>query len=382
MSFAKRICRSCMATTEQIQVDFTEDKYERRTMQKHKDQLEELKHDPSKSVEYGASVLDEIPHVSVAENIPHDVMHDLLEGVVPYEMRLLLTFLVNAKHITIPTLNDRLKRFDFGYTESSDRPSPIDENIVKKVRQSATKMWILATFLPLLIGDLIPDDCEHYALFHLLLKICTVAMAWETSPGAVSYLRVLIEEHLKTLYPNNTIIPKMHYMLHYPSQILKYGPLVHSWTMRHEAKLHTIKRAARHGNFKNISYTIAKRSQHAFCYHLKCGNPFLIRSTEISTTCVETYIESETEQLQSFIVESCLNIKSVRHLTWMKYGCFHLKKNAFVYLGNGDLYPKFGKVSDVLGFVGHDDSLRYAVCLEKCETLYFDSHFNRYVIEP
>ena len=31
---------------------------------------------------------------SVAENLPHDIMHDLFEGVVPYEMKLLLTHLI------------------------------------------------------------------------------------------------------------------------------------------------------------------------------------------------------------------------------------------------------------------------------------------------
>lgn len=92
-------------------------------------------------------------------------------------------------------------------------------------------------------------------------------MSWEIAPGTIGYLRVLIEEHhtqFKTLYPEHSIIPKMHYMLHYPSQILRYGPLVYSWTMRHEAKLQVTKRAARHGNFKNICYTIAKCSQHLF----------------------------------------------------------------------------------------------------------------------
>ena len=61
-------------------------------------------------------------------NIPHDIMHDVLEGVIPYEMKLLLEYLVDKKYIATDTLNHRLKSFDFGYTETSDKPSDLDEN--------------------------------------------------------------------------------------------------------------------------------------------------------------------------------------------------------------------------------------------------------------
>ncbi len=390
MSFARRICRSCMATTEQIQEDFKESDYELRTPVKHSAQLKEMETDSTKSVEYGincASALDQIPHFSVVKSLPHDIMHDLLEGIVPYEMKLLLTYLSVSKLVSIATLNDRLSRFDFGYTETSDIPSPIDIKIVKndkKIRQSASKMLLLATFLPLLIGDLIPEDCEQFSLFLIVLRICTIAMSWENNPATVSYLGILIEEHhvkFKNLYPSARFIPKMHYMVHYPSQILRYGPLVYSWTMRHEAKLQTIKRAARHGNFKNISYTIAKRSQHALCYFLKCGYPFLTRPTERPNTSTDISA-SHTEELLKFINESgLLNIKTLKRLTWLKYDVFHLKRYAFVYLRNGDLYPEFGKVQDIVQ-LGCDDSPTYIVLVENCDTLYFDSHFNGYVINP
>ena len=40
MSFAKRICRSCMATTEQIQENFVESDFELRAPEKHAMYLE------------------------------------------------------------------------------------------------------------------------------------------------------------------------------------------------------------------------------------------------------------------------------------------------------------------------------------------------------
>lgn len=36
------------------------------------------------------SVLEEAPGYSVINGLPHDMMHDLYEGIVPYELKLLL----------------------------------------------------------------------------------------------------------------------------------------------------------------------------------------------------------------------------------------------------------------------------------------------------
>ncbi len=152
MSFARHICRSCMATTEQIQTDFLESDYELRTPEKHATQLKKLEESYAiNSTQFGIngpSELDKIQYFSVTQNIPHDVMHDLLEGVVPLEMKLLLTYLVDdAKCFSIATLNDRLSQFDFGYSEKSDTPTEIDIRVVKnadtKIRESASKMWTL-----------------------------------------------------------------------------------------------------------------------------------------------------------------------------------------------------------------------------------------------
>ncbi len=115
----------------------------------------------------------------------------------------------------------------------------------QKIRQSATKMWSLAVYLPLLIGDLVPKGCEEWDLFIILLNICSIAASWQIKSNTTSYLEILIEEHhtkFRQLHPNKSIIPKMHYMVHYPKQIVLYGPLEYSWTMRHEAKLSIIKR--------------------------------------------------------------------------------------------------------------------------------------------
>ena len=229
-----------------------------------------------------------------------------------------------------------------------------------------------------------PEDCKYWLLYILHLKICNIATSWQIKPDTISYLGILIEEHhtqFKSLYPDRAIIPKMHYMLHYPSQIVRYGPLIYAWTMRHEAKLSVIKRAARHGNFKNICHTIAKRSQHILCYHLNSGEPFLGKCVGTSNTFNECLLVNESEEIRCHIGSLDLVVHSVQHLSWIKCDILHLKKFSYVYLGNGEMYPMFGKVIDILATVSMSSNSLHIIHIQKCETLYFDSHYNAYVIK-
>ena len=61
---------------------------------------------------------------------------------------------------------------------------------------------------------------------------------------------------------------------------------------------------------------------------------------------------------------------------------FYFNKYAYIYLGNGGLYPLFGKIQDIIVLECNDSSHAYLLLVERCETLYFDSHSNSYVIKP
>ncbi len=125
MSFPYRICRTYMATTAQIQTSFLDSQFKLRTATEHMQQVKSL--NDATSVEYGInrpSELDKIPSCSLAQNLPHDIMHDLFEGVVQYEMKL----------------------------------------VILKVRQSASKILLHAVTLPL-IGDFNPELCQEWVLY-------------------------------------------------------------------------------------------------------------------------------------------------------------------------------------------------------------------------
>ena len=273
MSFAKRFCRTCLTDKESSYNYFTEEEFEMRAPSEHIKQCEEVLEDQAMSKEYGInrnSILNDVIGFSAVNGLPHDVMHDMLKGVINYEVRLFLQHCFTSKYFMIEQLNDRITNFDYGYSVSSKPPLLNDrcfqENL--KIKMSAAEMMTLFHIMPILIGDKIPYEDIHYECFLTLPKIFRICIAPTVSDHAISYLRVLIEEHhwlFRQIYSNESFIPKLHYMVHYPKQILQHGPLVRSWTMRHEGKLNFFIQSAHCGNFKNITMTLAKKTSIMVC---------------------------------------------------------------------------------------------------------------------
>ena len=72
------------------------------------------------------SVLNELSYFNVCEGgLLPDIMHDILEGALQYEMKLMLkVFIRDEKYFSLSELNTRIESIDLGYMESKDRPSP------------------------------------------------------------------------------------------------------------------------------------------------------------------------------------------------------------------------------------------------------------------
>lgn len=83
----------------------------------------------------------------------------------------------------------------------------------------------MARFLPLLIGDLVPEDDDHWENFLELMTIVDYVFAPVVTHEIISCLEVLIEKFLINFcscYPQRPPTPKMHYMIHIPSWMKRY----------------------------------------------------------------------------------------------------------------------------------------------------------------
>lgn len=303
MSFALRVCRSCMITSAQLQQCMVETNCQLRTPEMHFEQCSLLSgflHDHY-STNFGInrlSKLEEVPGFSVINinGFPHDIMHDLFEGIVPYELRLLICHCVQQKYFTINVLNERISTYDFG----NYKPTLIDVRLTStpsaKIQQSASQMMALTREFTLLIGDKVPEDDQNWHSLLLLLKICNIAVSPVCTYDTIACLRVLIEEKM---YLFILLIPKHHYMVHYPSQILRLGPLINTWNMRQEAKLSFIKRVSRRSNYKNVCKTVTKKHQFCLCPQIQSTSDLLAPKFELSKNLSSNLLANEDGRLCS-----------------------------------------------------------------------------------
>ena len=68
------------------------------------------------------AVLNELAYFHVTEGLVPDVMHDLLEGVLPLCVKFLLKHFVDTGIVHIHELNRRIECFKFGPMDASSRP--------------------------------------------------------------------------------------------------------------------------------------------------------------------------------------------------------------------------------------------------------------------
>lgn len=75
-----------------------------------------------------------------------------------------------------------------------------------------------------MIGDQIDDQMENWHCFLKLWNIVQICTAPAIAKADAAYLKVMISDHhtmFKRLYPNASIIPKMHYLIHIPDEIVR-----------------------------------------------------------------------------------------------------------------------------------------------------------------
>lgn len=392
VSRALRICRTCMATSAKASICFNSQRFEMRTDASHRQQCSQLRGplQDHYSTAYGVTrpsiLLDVTAYNMFNGGLPHDIMHDLFEGVVQYELKLLLQHVVLIQAVNLERLNQLLINFDYGYSEAGNKPTPITHRSLqandKHLRQNASQCALLCRILPLLIGEFVDEDDLHWQCYLLLLKIVRICLSPVVSKGLCAILQVLIEEHhmlFRDVYPNETIIPKMHYMCHYPALMLSLGPLVRSWTMRYEAKLHFFKQAARIGNFKNIALTLANRQQRWACYE-SASSGIIFAQPEFGPgpRCNLLMLESESRKTSIISLLPDISMETtVFKPKWIKMQGATLKvKDCFVVTGFSDHEPTFGRVDEiyVLG------SATPVLIVSPCSAI-LDSHYQAYFVD-
>lgn len=133
MSFnSGRICRYCMASYGDIKHIFEEDRFVLRTSEVHQCHLARIKQIPDDKATYGVngpSPFEELQYFDVTTALPPDIMHDLLEGVIPLVMKLVIGKAHTEKHITIREINEELQKLCIGQNDKANKPVQLSERL-------------------------------------------------------------------------------------------------------------------------------------------------------------------------------------------------------------------------------------------------------------
>jgi len=130
-----------------------------------------------------------------------DPMHILLEGVIPVEIGCVLHALCSLKkYFTVTELNTRVSWFwSWINTDKRNKPpelSSLEPGHRVKPSMKAVQCWSLLRYLPLIVGDLVPSDDQHWLFLLHLCHLVDILFAPVFTVGMVEYLHELIAEHL------------------------------------------------------------------------------------------------------------------------------------------------------------------------------------------
>ena len=180
------------------------------------------------------SPLTKLPDFDVTIQLPQDVMHTVLEGVLQYEIRLVLDYFIRNNFFTLVQLNAAIINHDYGYSEVGDKPGPLKETVFNgnesyKLKYNAAQARLFLRLVPFYILNHVDAEDEHFLFLMELSSIVNLLYAPIIKTESIQVLRQLICEHLHkftTLFEDVNIIPKQHYLIHLPTMITQLGPLI------------------------------------------------------------------------------------------------------------------------------------------------------------
>nr|XP_018905486.1 PREDICTED: uncharacterized protein LOC109036035 [Bemisia tabaci] len=321
---------------------------------------------------------NKISEFFVLDNTSFEVMHDCLKGIFVYDLVEILNNIISLPDMSLKILNDRLENYDFGPIDSGNRPLAIyaEELSGDKLKMTAAEIIVFTTHLGLIIGDKVPEGDPFWELYSFMRQIMDIVFSPSISLESVKKISSLVEGHnsLYLMLSGQSLKPKFHNLLHYQTHFEKFGPLIHLWAMRFEAKHRQSKMA---GNViacrKNLTYSLSLKHQLQFMSLLLSDfeKPFVelspkafwIKKNDIELPENVSFAETVSEELLS--------------TAWVKYnGIPYAEGSTILYDTENDL-PKFFHIQSI--YANESDDVLF-VCRDILVSK-FDAHYHAYKIE-
>lgn len=215
-------CRICRSPKERTRIESVENSLSLRSIDNYKLDSLTLSHGVKE-----VCIWHDLSNFHVTTNISVDLMHDLLEGILRYDMALLINNLIEKKYFTLGRLNERIKFFKFSKCDIGNPMPQIKLTHLKNkcIIISASEMLSLSSYFGVLVGDLVPQEEPTWRFYVLIIEIMDILLSRQYTKEKIDYLNVLIQEHHNMFSEifNETLKPKYHLLLHYPNIIHSIG---------------------------------------------------------------------------------------------------------------------------------------------------------------
>lgn len=293
-------------------------------------------------------VFNELKNFHATKNYVVDIMHDIQEGVLNYEMAMMLfEFISTNNYFSLEILNERVRSFNYGDYDKINKPTQIlDCHLkLKKLRFSSSETLTFAKYLPLIIGDLVPESDEKWKLFIILRKITDLALSDTIDATSIKDKENLVSDHhAKFIRIYNVSLHK------------QIGPLKQMSSVRFESKHKILKDIAKSTTSRrDICKTIFNR--------LRFGS---VHSSE------------RVMDIKNDIRVSFGKLLENNHYSWININNRKLKINSILNIGSDGVNPIFFKVKTIK--YDCPNNLIKLVLIE-LKTIYFDNHLYSFCVE-
>lgn len=211
-----------------------------------------------------------------------------------------------------------------------------------------------------------------------LKDVVELVMAPLHTAETIGYMQSKISEHRYRyfeVFPDEKMRPKHHFLEHYPLLTTVYGPLVHFWTMRFEAKHRFFKRIVRQtGCFRNILMTMARKHQSMIAYHAhNCNNQRPALTVSQRTQVVVDVLKDSIKEsfAMKFPGEEFVNMTNKATILGTVYNI-----GIILPFGSTGGLPDFGEIQKII--ILHETPVFVLKLLSGC----YCEHLRSFKVEP
>ncbi|KAK3922559.1 Transcription factor YY2 [Frankliniella fusca] len=239
-------CRHCLLTREKYNRPGGEVRlFRNRTKESHNRALQKVKIRKDGTIKSCQGVkfdseFNKLQSFHVTTGLPFCIGHDLMEGLIAYDLKLYIQHFVELGWFDLLKLNELINNFPYSEEDRKDRPVPIKILDKKRLAGGAWQLWQMLRLFPLIIHGYIKDPTDEVWLSLLRLrKIVGMAIAPEIHESFHGEFQETANVYIiqrKALFPSVPLRCKHHYLLHEMENCFCFGPPIKTWTMRFESK--------------------------------------------------------------------------------------------------------------------------------------------------